>query len=165
MTEEERKLFFQDLARKRREKGIRTGTFKIAVPSEAVGPLYDFWNGFVEVLGRQKATDYLLVLLRNGDWALRSALEKRAACSSISVTKWPRGKPGSPSNSSTGDHGSASEDMNTSGEEIEHGGVKNSSRLRTESVSSADENEEPGKATCTTSGKRLRRGATAWESS
>lgn len=71
------KQVFKEANWRRREAGIRLKRFCVMCDEHQVVSLNNYWNGFVEELGKQGAVDYLLVALRRADWELREVLRKR----------------------------------------------------------------------------------------
>lgn len=74
---EEQKQIFKAAAERRKANGIKLRQFRVLVESNAAASLSDFWNGWVETLGKEHATDYLLLSMRKADEALRSAQTRR----------------------------------------------------------------------------------------
>jgi hypothetical protein len=68
---------FRRIGERRRERGIRLGKFTIRCDTAAIVSLNNFWEGWIQVLGKEKATDYLVVAMRKADEALRRALDAR----------------------------------------------------------------------------------------
>jgi len=74
---DEQKQVFKDAAARRKAAGIKLGRFSVMADKNQIVSLNDFWNGWVQTLGKQHAVDYLIVVMRKGDEALRIAAEKR----------------------------------------------------------------------------------------
>jgi len=68
---------FKAAAERRKANGVKLGFFRIRVDENAIVSMNNFWDGWCETLGKEKATDYLLVAMREADERLRAALERR----------------------------------------------------------------------------------------
>jgi len=71
------KQVFKDASERRRAAGIRLGRFTIGMEASAVASANDMWAHWVEHLGKERATDYLLVCMRKGTEALERARKER----------------------------------------------------------------------------------------
>jgi hypothetical protein len=68
---------FKAAAERRKVNGMRNRRFSIMCDEAAVVSISDFWEGWVEHLGKQNAVDYLIISMRKADEALRAAMERR----------------------------------------------------------------------------------------
>jgi len=71
------KQIFKNATARRREAGIRLKRFCISLDSNQVESVNMFWDSFVRALGKQKAGDYFVVVMRKADEALQRAIEDR----------------------------------------------------------------------------------------
>ena len=71
------KAVFKAAADRRRANNIKLGQFRVLCDTNQVVSLTEFYEGWVDTLGKQHAVDYLIVCMRRGDEALRRAIEKR----------------------------------------------------------------------------------------
>lgn len=67
---------FKQMGERRKERGIALRQFKIMCEANAVASFNNFWNGWVETLGKEKATDLLLAAMRGADERLRAAVDQ-----------------------------------------------------------------------------------------
>ena len=74
---DEMKRMWQEAAAKRRANGIRLGRWAIMVNRDQLISIDEFYQSWVKVLGKEKAADYLIVVMRYGHEKLRIALENR----------------------------------------------------------------------------------------
>ena len=73
---EESKALFKALRERRKALGIEYGHWCILVDTAAHQSLTEFWASYRALLGREKATDYLIYLLDFGYHQLVAAREK-----------------------------------------------------------------------------------------
>jgi len=73
----EEKQIFKSATERRREAGIRLKRFCISLDSNQVESVNMFWDSFVRALGKQKAGDYFVVVMRKADESLQRAIESR----------------------------------------------------------------------------------------
>jgi 3'-phosphoadenosine 5'-phosphosulfate sulfotransferase (PAPS reductase)/FAD synthetase len=71
------KATFKAAAERRKANNIKLGQFRVLCDTNQVVSLTEFYDGWVDTLGKQHAVDYLIVCMRRGDEALRRAMEKR----------------------------------------------------------------------------------------
>ena len=76
LSEQEKQLFLASTNR-RKAAGIRLKRFCIALDSNQVESVNMFWDSFVRALGKQKAGDYFVVVMRKADENLQRAIENR----------------------------------------------------------------------------------------
>ena len=74
---DEDKAVFKAATERRKANAIKLGRFAVMADTNQVISLDEFFNGWVERLGKQRAVDYLIVCMRRGDEALVRALEER----------------------------------------------------------------------------------------
>ena len=70
---------FKAAGERRREKGIKLGRWTIMVDKNQLASIDEFYQGWVEMFGKQRAADYLIVCMRKADEALRESLNKPMA--------------------------------------------------------------------------------------
>jgi len=68
---------FKAAAARRKAAGIKLKRFAFMADENQIVTINEFWNGWVEALGKQHAVDYLLVALRKADESLRRAIARR----------------------------------------------------------------------------------------
>ena len=71
--DEQSKAVFKAATLRRREAGIRLRRWTISMEASAVASAGDMWDFWVQHLGKERATDYLLVCMRKGTEALERA--------------------------------------------------------------------------------------------
>lgn len=76
---EEQKQVFKDAAARRKAAGIRLGRFTIMMDKAAIESVNEYWDSWIRTLGKERATDYFVVVMRNGHEKLRAALMEREA--------------------------------------------------------------------------------------
>lgn len=76
---EEQKQVFKDAAARRREAGIRLKRFCVMLEENQVISVNEYWDTWVRHLGKVRAGDYLLVVMREAHEKLRAALVEREA--------------------------------------------------------------------------------------
>lgn len=68
---------FNRAAARRRETGIKLGRWCVMADKNQLVSIEEFWNGWTELLGKQRAADFLIVCMRKGDEALRDAMKRK----------------------------------------------------------------------------------------
>jgi hypothetical protein len=68
---------FKAAAERRKANSIRNRKFSIMCDEAAVVSLSEYWEGWIDTLGKQKAVDFLILCMREYDEKLRAALERR----------------------------------------------------------------------------------------
>lgn len=76
LTDAEKKVF-KDGAWRRRQNSIRLKRVQLMMDENHVVSILNFWDGWVVLLGKQGAADYLLVTMRRADEILQAEREKR----------------------------------------------------------------------------------------
>lgn len=71
------KQVFVDATNRRKESGIRLKRFCVMLDSNQIESVNLFWDSFVRTLGKQKAGDYFVVVMRKADESLQRAIEER----------------------------------------------------------------------------------------
>jgi hypothetical protein len=74
---EAEKEVFRAAAARRKAAGIKLGRFAFMADQTQIVSINEFWNGWVEALGKQHAVDYLLIAMRKADESLRRAIARR----------------------------------------------------------------------------------------
>lgn len=71
------KEVFRAAALRRKAAGIKLKRFAFMADANQIESINEFWNGWVEVLGKQHAVDYLVVAMRKADESLERAIARR----------------------------------------------------------------------------------------
>lgn len=78
---------FKQMGERRRERGIALRQFKIHVEANAAASMNSFFSGWVEELGKERATDLLLMAMRDANDRLRAALQQETKALKRNVGK------------------------------------------------------------------------------
>lgn len=73
----ETKQLFKDLRERRRRLGIEYGKWCVLCDTAAHQSLTEYWASYREILGREKATDFLIYLLDFGYHQLKTAQRRK----------------------------------------------------------------------------------------
>ena len=73
------KQLFKDMTARRKAAGIRLGRWCIMVNKDQLESIEEFWGSWVGALGKQRAGDYLVVVMRDAHEKLRIAIQEREA--------------------------------------------------------------------------------------
>lgn len=65
MSQESTELF-KEIARRKRSLGIVERRWSVRFDTAALQSMDEYWGTFVQVLGKEQATDYLIILMRTG---------------------------------------------------------------------------------------------------
>lgn len=71
---DEQKKVFKDAAERRKAAGIKLGRWCVMLDKAAIESINEYWDTWVRTLGKERATDYFVVIMRNGHEKLRAAL-------------------------------------------------------------------------------------------
>lgn len=69
---------WQEAAQRRKAKGIELGWWRVKIDTSQLKAIEEFYSGWIELLGKERAVDYLIVAMRKADEALRVALSESA---------------------------------------------------------------------------------------
>jgi hypothetical protein len=74
---DEQKAVFKAATERRKAAGIRLGRWCVMLNKDQLVSINEFWDSWVKALGKEKAGDYLIVVMRKGHEALREAIKRR----------------------------------------------------------------------------------------
>jgi len=75
--DEQSKAVFKAATERRRDAGIRLKRFSIMLDADQIVSINSYWSDMVETLGKQKAGDYLVVVLREAHETLHRVMKER----------------------------------------------------------------------------------------
>lgn len=70
-------MTFKNAAARRKASGIKLKRWQILLDSNQIESINVFWDSWVRALGKQKAGDYLIVVMRKADETLHRVMEER----------------------------------------------------------------------------------------
>lgn len=76
---DEQKQVFKDAAARRKEAGIRLGRFCVMLNRDQIESVNEFWDSWVRALGKDRAGDYLVVVMRDAHEKLREVIVEQKA--------------------------------------------------------------------------------------
>lgn len=77
MISDEQKTFFAEQAAMRKANGVRLGRWSWMGPSETIAALYDMWEEWIELLGKDKAVKFFFHAMMCWTEALRAAKKEQ----------------------------------------------------------------------------------------
>lgn len=84
------KQVFKDAAARRKAAGIKLKRWCVMLDSNQIESVNVFWDSWVRALGKQKAGDYLLVVMRKADETLQRVMEERQSGKKVHKDPAPR---------------------------------------------------------------------------
>lgn len=75
LTDEE-KTTFKRAAERRKAAGIRLGRFCIMLNKDQIESINEFWDSWIRALGKDRAGDYLVVVMRDAHEKLRAVIQE-----------------------------------------------------------------------------------------